>query len=330
MTRVVVAAAAALLAAGVAASGAGGSARPLRVGLLLWSGPASAMNRNFEAGYARAVRTFRWEGEVHEVGPRDSVNDGIAFFVRQHYDLIVLGILHPLIVQIVDAAVKRFPHTRFLLPDVGPLQRRASWREVHSYGFRVEQAAFLAGYIGGLMEKKRSGRHVVSSVSGFPEPSVMPFVGGYRAGARKADRAVTAVNDYSYDFNAPHKCHSIALEQIGRGSGVVFDIAGECGLGALQAAKEKGVWGIGVDTDESALGPFVLTSVLKHEGRALYLELSAYARGKLAPSGFEWFGYREGAVGLGKISPRVPGALVAKLHALEAQVASGKVAVRPA
>src|SRR3989440_11915703 len=33
-----------------------------------------------------------------------------------------------------------------------------------------------------------------------------------------------------------------------------------CGLGTLDAAKEKRVWGIGVDADQSFLGPHVLTS----------------------------------------------------------------------
>jgi len=323
----VAAAVAVLLAAGVATGAAGGSARPLRVGLLVWSGSLSGTSRDFQSGYVGAVRKFGWQGEIHEVGPRDTVNDGIAYFVQRHYDLIVLGTLHPLIVKIVDAAVKRFPHTRFLLPDVDPSQRRADWREVHAYGFRIEQAAYLAGYLGGLVDKRRSGRHVVSSVSGFPEPQLVPFVAGYQAGAHRANPAVKTLNDFSYDFNAPHKCHAVALEQIGRGSGVVFDVAGVCGVGALEAAREKGVWGIGVDVDQSSLGPFVLTSVLKHEARALSLELAAYEHGKLTPAGFDWFGYRQGAVGLGKISPRVPTALVSKLHALETRVASGAVVV---
>lgn len=308
-------------------SGAGGAARPLRVGLLAWSGPPVGIGLDLESGFVHAVRAFGLQGVIREVGPNETVNDGISYFVRQHYDLIVLATLDPSIVRIVDAAVKRFPRTRFLLPDVTASQRPARWHHVHAYGFRIEQAAFLAGYLGALVEERQRGRHVVSSVGGFPEPQLDPFIAGYQAGARTADPAVVTLNDYSYDFAAPHKCYAVALDQIGRGSGVVFDIAGGCGLGALQAAKERGVWGIGVDVDESSLGSFVLTSVLKHEGRALYLELSAFVHAKLAPAGFSWFGYRDGAVGLGRISARVPRSLLARLLRVEAQVKSGAIAV---
>ena len=60
---------------------------------------------------------------------------------------------------------------------------------------------------------------------------------------------------YSESFTDQAKCKEIALNQIAAGSGAVFQAAGSCGLGALQGAKEKGVWGIGVDTDQGFLGP---------------------------------------------------------------------------
>ena len=43
----------------------------------------------------------------------------------------------------------------------------------------------------------------------------------------------------------------------------MFQVAGGCGLGALEAAGEDNVWGVGVDTDQSAEGPQVLTSAVK-------------------------------------------------------------------
>ena len=58
-------------------------------------------------------------------------------------------------------------------------------------------------------------------------------------------------------FNDQAKCHETALNQIQQGSRVVFQVAGGCGLGALQAAKENKVWGIGVDADQ--LRPSLLT-----------------------------------------------------------------------
>ena len=35
---------------------------------------------------------------------------------------------------------------------------------------------------------------------------------------------------------------------------MVFAVAGNCGLGALDVAKEAGAWGVGVDNDQAFLG----------------------------------------------------------------------------
>ena len=43
----------------------------------------------------------------------------------------------------------------------------------------------------------------------------------------------------------------LALNQIAAGSKVVFQVAGGCGLGAISAAKDRDVWGVGVDADQS-------------------------------------------------------------------------------
>ena len=75
--------------------------------------------------------------------------------------------------------------------------------------------------------------------------------------------SVKLLNAYSNDFNDAAKCKEIALDQIAQGSDVVFQVAGDCGLGALDAACEKDVTAIGVDADQNGQGTCVLTSALK-------------------------------------------------------------------
>ena len=79
--------------------------------------------------------------------------------------------------------------------------------------------------------------------------------------------------------------------------------------------------------DQSYLGPHILTSVIKHTGRGLDLELAAFTRGRLSPAGFTWFGIRDQAVSLGKISPRVPAALLGKLAAIRSAIVRGEIRV---
>ena len=88
------------------------------------------------------------------------------------------------------------------------------------------------------------------------------------------------------------------------GAGCVFDIAGDCGLGALAVAKERGVWGIGVDTDQSFLGPHILTSAVTRIPLGVRRALESLERGTFRSGGNSVYGLREGGVGLGKTSPR--------------------------
>ncbi len=68
---------------------------------------------------------------------------------------------------------------------------------------------------------------------------------------------------YSQSFTDQSKCKEISLNHIAQGSQVEFGVAGSCGLGSLSAAKDAGLWGIGVDADQGYLGPYMLTSAMK-------------------------------------------------------------------
>ena len=97
------------------------------------------------------------------------------------------------------------------------------------------------------------------------------------------------------------KCKETTLNQIERGSKIAFMVAGQCGLGGLTAAKERKIWGIGVDADQSFLGKHILTSATKKVDVAVYDMIKAF---KVNPRGFRG-GYnanytvRNGGVGFG-------------------------------
>ena len=104
---------------------------------------------------------------------------------------------------------------------------------------------------------------MISSVGGLKIPPVDAFIAGYQFCAKKVKPSITTLNGYSQDFVAQDKCKEVALQQMGEESDVVFQVAGGCGLGAIQGAKEQKKWGIGVDTDQGFLGSHVLTSATK-------------------------------------------------------------------
>jgi basic membrane protein A len=168
---------------------------------------------------------------------------------------------------------------------------------------------------------------VVGSIGGIKFGGVDRWIVGYRAGAKKAVPGIATLNSYSNDFANPAKCRRAALSQIARGAGVVFQVAGACGLGALQAAKERGVWGIGVDGDQSYLGPHILTSALLRLDTSVYSAVDRLVRGQFTTGGDKVFDLRNGGVGLGKISPKVPRPFLRQLETIRRGIVGGSIEV---
>jgi basic membrane protein A len=132
----------------------------------------------------------------------------------------------------------------------------------------------------GLYTKDKGGKQVISSVGGQKIPPVDHYIAGYEAGAKAADPGIKTLHGYSQNFVAQDKCKEIALNQIAKGSKVVFQVAGQCGLGALDAAKGKGAQGIGVDADQGYLGPNILTSAQKKVDVAVFNAIKAAQAGQ--------------------------------------------------
>jgi basic membrane protein A len=117
----------------------------------------------------------------------------------------------------------------------------------------------------------------------------------------------------------------VALNQIAAGSVVVFQVAGGCGLGALDAAKGKGVWGVGVDADQGYLGDYILTSALKRVDTSVFDAIKHAKNGDFKGGTDAVYGLDVNGVGIGKFSPKTPKGIPAKVAQVKQQIASGKI-----
>jgi basic membrane protein A and related proteins len=327
-TVLALAAAVALIAAGC---GGGKKATPstsatgLKIGMVTDVGGLN--DRGFNAlayqGLKDAQKRLGVKVSVAESrSPADYIPN-LASFARQGYDL-VLGVGYTEI-GAMGAAAKRFPDTHFAIVDVRDEDLAGHPPNVLGLLFREEQVGYLAGYLAGLEAKRvPEANDVVSSVAGERQPPVDRFIAGYQAGAKKADPGITTLNAYSQDFSDQAKCKALALNQIAAGSLAVFQVAGGCGLGALDAAREQNVWGIGVDADQSFLGPHMLTSATKRVDRAVFLAIKSVQDGTFK-GGDAVYGLAQGGVGLGKISPKVPRSEVAAVDRIRQQIVAGKI-----
>jgi basic membrane protein A len=316
------------LAAAVLAVVGGGqaatNAKPLKIGMVTDVGGLNDRGFNHLAylGLVQAKQRLGVQIRVAESkSPADYIPN-LASFARQGYDL-VLGVGYTEIAA-MGAVAKRFPKTNFAIVDVANGDLAGKPKNVLGLLFHEEQVGYLAGYLAGLEAKRLPGRDVVSSVAGEKQPPVDRFIAGYQGGAKRADPHVTAVNAYSQDFTDQAKCKVIALNQIAAGSVAVFQVAGGCGLGALEAAREQKVWGIGVDADQSFLGSQILTSATKKVDRAVFLAIQSVQQGRFR-GGDAVYGLKEGGVGLGKISPRVPRSEVKAVQRIQSLIIAGKL-----
>jgi basic membrane protein A len=274
-------------------------------------------------GLLRAQRELGVQTRVYQAKSTQEYVPDLSTFARQGYDLTIgVGFTEA---TAIDTVANDFPNSHFAIVDVNQ-QTDVPHKPPNLLGllFKEQETGYLVGYLAGLEEKRKPGKDVIGSVGGQKQPPVDRFIAGYQAGAKAADPGITTLNAYSEDFNDQAKCKQVALNQIEQGAGVIFQVASGCGLGALDAAKEKGVWGIGVDADQSFLGAHILTSAVKRVDTAVFDAIKLVVDGKFK-GGNIVFALKDNGVGLGKISPKVPQSEVAKVMKIRADIIAGKL-----
>ena len=189
---------------------------------------------------------------------------------------------------------------------------------------RTNEAAWLAGWLAGEMEKRRPGRDTVGVVGGVSFQAVDDFIIGFTAGVlrlaarSRAPRALRRLGD-------PSKVRGRAARSRA--------VPGSCSTSRASAARhaagaaQAGVWGIGVDTDQSGLGPHILTSVVKRYDGVMRTLLEQVRAGRIPGGVTTALSFRDHGATLGRISPKVPASLRAGIAALARQIVTGELRV---
>src|SRR6266511_1330711 len=221
----------------------------------------------------------------------------------------------------------QFPNTKFAITDYSVLAFKRKHTNIEGLTYATQQNSYLVGCLAAHVAA-RQGKKNISVVGGVKIPPVDTFLAGYKAGAQKCVPGTTVQIGYSQDFLDQAKCKSIAENQIDAGSQVVFNVAGPCGLGALDAAKERRRWGVGVDVDQSFLGSHILTSAVKRVDVGIFLAVKGAKTGKGYKGGSNLvFNLKNGGVSLGKFSKRakLTKAWLTQINTLKKQIIAGKI-----
>jgi len=335
---IAVLAAGALAATAVGVSSAAGKKQKATAKVAIVTDVGGLNDKGFNhlsnVGLQRAVKQLKVQGRVFITQTANDRTPNLRAAAQQGYGLVVaVGVLFAF--GPLDAVAPSFPSTKFAGVDVNWPDLSSKPANVRGIQFKEQEAGYLVGYIAGLEIKRHpyQGKQIISGVGANKVPAITRFLAGYEAGAKKANPNVTVLINYANDptFADQAKCKDTTLSQISRGSGIVFEAAGQCGLGGLDAAKEQHVWGIGVDADQGYLGRHILTSATKLVDRSVYEAIKAY---KANPTGFQGgfnknYNVKNGGVGYGKLSKKLSKAdrayILPRVEKIKKLIASGKI-----
>ncbi|MBC7460588.1 MAG: BMP family ABC transporter substrate-binding protein [Thermoleophilia bacterium] len=312
---------------GGTSGGSSGGSGP-KVGLVTDLGGLN--DRSFNAlankGLEKAKSDLGAQGTVLESKSASDYEKNLGQLAQQKSDLTIgVGFLMGDAMKNVAA---KAPDSQFAIVDY-PVDQIGSPKNVRGLVFKEQEAGYLAGALAGMVEqdgklKGLNGAKVVSAIGGQKIPAVERYIAGFQAGVKSTCKGCTVLIDYSQDFIDQSKCQDRANAQIAKKSDIIFQVAGGCGLGALDAAKQKGVWGIGVDADQAYLGPHILTSAVKNVDAGVFDAIKSVKEGTFEGGTDGVYGLAQNGVGIGAIAAPAK-SYEPRLATIVEQVKAGKI-----
>jgi len=239
----------------------------------------------------------------------------------------------------VDTVAKEFPTKEFALIDACPTSGTSSacdttLKNVASLFYKEQEAGCLVGAAAGeieLLGKSKMpnllGANTIAAVGGQEIPPVDHYIAGYQYCAKQVDPSITVLVNYSNSFSDTAKCQDIANSDIdAHKADIIFQVAGGCGNGALQAAKAKNVYSIGVDSDQSGVNNSVITSAIKRVDQSVTTTITDLEAGKFTtnPAPFD---LAHNGVGYAPFSSIVPAQVKTVVDQYATKIKAGTIKI---
>lgn len=248
------------------------------------------------------------------------------------YDIVITGTYQ--MTDFVKNAAQQYPNVKFIIFD----EAVEGIPNVYSVRYAENEGSFLAGAFAAMLSgpkasmfPKSEGHKTIGFVGGMDIPVINNFRVGFEQGAKFVDPETKVLVSYVGGFDDVAKGKELALAQFSQGADIVFNVAGNAGLGVLEASKEIDKYSIGVDMDQNPLYPgHTVISMLKNVDVSLYRAIKLHQEGKLPYGTAETLGIEENGVGLAIDEKHVPKEIVDELNALTEKVKSGEIKVESA
>jgi len=244
-------------------------------------------------------------------------------YAKENYDLVIAtGFLYK---DACEQVAKEYPNVKFVIID-----SIADSPNITGLIFKSEEGSFLVGSLAGLVTKTNTIGYI-----GAQDTEIFKnFQDGYEQGIGLVNPKAKVIKKYvdgSNPFLVPDRGYELTNELIDQGADVIYTVAGATGIGSIEACKNRGVYAIGVDTDQDYIQKgTVITSMVKRIDKAVYdsIELAVY--GKLKPGILE-FGVANGGIDTSEYlytKSQLPIGALEKINQIKKDIISGEIKIK--
>ncbi len=299
-----------------------------RVGIVFDIGGKDDRSFNAAAneGVLRAKKEFPIVLRDVEPGDPTSIEPAQRAFAQYGYNVVIgVGFAQG---PILKEVARDYPQLHFVLIDAV-----AESPNVASLLFKEHEGSFLVGMIAAYTSKTGT----IGFVGGMDIPLIHKFQTGYEEGARYVNPGIRVLHNYvgytDTAWNNPGKGRELANSQYEQGADVIFQAAGNSGLGVFDAAEAYKKFAIGVDANQNWVKPgFILTSMLKRIDNAVYSIIKDEIDGKFQ-GGVHVYGLENDGIGyaLDEYNRHlIPQTVIDKVEQAKKEIIAGKIKVTDA
>jgi basic membrane protein A and related proteins len=260
--------------------------------VLLLPGPISdqSWNATNYAGLQKCNQTLKTKMEYVENVQTADFESTMRNYADRGYDLIMAAGTQ--FDEVANKVAKSYPKTTFCVVN-GQLSTGANVAPIFPKEY---EASYIAAMIAGRITKKGN----FATIGGFPNAAMNQLLDVYEKVAvdtakKKGISKAKAVRAFANSWDNVALGKQMAGTMIDKGADVMFCYANQVGLGAIEAAKEKGIKFVGFASDQTKIDPNTVVASVVEDFSTFYVwALKQYMNGQLKGNTVHTAGITEG------------------------------------
>lgn len=251
----------------------------------------SVETKTIEMGYDQT----KWQPTLEDISEQD-------------WDLICAGTWQ--MKEPFEAVAPNYPDKKYVIFDTAVDYDKGDYKNVYSILYKQNEGAYVIGALAAKVTNSKmpfaNTEHKIGFLGVSDIPVINDFLVGYIQGAKSIDNDVKVSISYVGSPNDSAKGKEMALSQYNKGVDIAFNVAGQSGLGLIDAAKETKKYALGVDSDQALLfkdtdpekAKIICSSLLKRVDVSILRAFELFKDGKLTFGQSEALGFKEDCIGI--------------------------------